>query len=62
MKRVVEGETLERWFGEILKPKLDRAAERGVIRRVEAESLAARMADLWAVRRPAEARVRAPRR
>ena len=62
MKRVVEGETLERWFGEILRPKLDRAIARGVIRRVEAENLVARMSDLWAVRRPAEARVQARRR
>lgn len=56
MKRVVEGETLEEWFAEILQPKLALAVKRGLIRSAQAETLGRRMADLSAVRRWGEGR------
>ena len=51
MKRVVPDESLEQWFAEILRPKLDDAVGRGVVRDVQVELLARQMRDLCASRR-----------
>jgi hypothetical protein len=62
VKRRVPGESLDRWFAEVLEPKLGGAVERGVVSRVQVDALRRQMADLCESRRAARAADTAARR